>query len=527
MSFEALQAMKQDVSILSGVVLDQLIKGRAKNRRFTDVLLTIRTNLNDMETRIQNKLELMWKQVEDLKSAEENKRGFTLEDSVPEYSEQLVHFHEETLQRLTSQQPIRHDVSKYVQLSISMEDVRYQDCDGLNEYLITAKRHHGQLIKPENLFIARPRVKEDDPRTVILVGVPGSGKTITSYHLLQSTIHKQLFQNHSKFTFFIKFRDINEYNCKLSFRSLLISHHGPSIMDTDQEELWSFMVKHQKKVMFILDGYDECEGLGANFSSQNTVAFTNLVEDHKPQVLLHNLICGNIWKHSKVLLTTRPHCVHRLKAHALNMRLVNIEALDESSLYTMVQNHLAELPILCSSVLDYLRDNTVLRSLCSVPVHAKGFLDYVTWVHQDTGDTPLLQEKMPQSMSALLFVLDLKMLQSTDRDMDKADSSMASPEEILAKSRSLMQNLAKLASTGTLGKLKQLFSQQEIENCGLTVRDVEKSIMTCSVVSVKGFLGPESKRFFGFTHFTQQEHLTGLYLTQVCTCYAYCAYLYI
>ena len=298
---------------------------------------------------------------------------------------------------------------------------------------------------------------------------------------------------------------------KLSFRELLLNHHGPSLSKSEQNNIWRYLQDHEKEVIFFLDGYDESKGLDVDNDSQSNIVFTSTDQPHYPRILLHNLISGNIFNTAKVLLTTRPHCVDELKDCAFRLRLVNIESLDDGKKEIMVRKDLENLPILCESVVSYLKENEMVGSLCSVPINVRNFLDYVKWIHQGMGDTHLNKEKMPQNMAALLFALDIKMLQALDRGINQKSS----PEKVLEKRRMLLQNLATLAFSGVEHNLKQIFSEDELAECGLEAGDVEKSIMTCSMISVRGLFGMETRAFFGFTHLAQQEHLAGLYLTQV------------
>ena len=420
---------------------------------------------------------------------------------ISRYKQQLTEFHRDQLKRLLAQQPTLHDVSKYIQLSMSVRRDNYGGCRMAE-------------ITPENLFHKQQGDLEEHPRTVVIVGAPGSGKTLLCCHFLDKTIEQVTFCPSVKFSFFLQFRDINVLDNDMSFKSLVLDRHGPSISGDDFEQMWECIRQHEKEVLFILDGFDESEGLGANFQKKNTEMFTSTDHPNKPQVLLYNLIIGNILKEAKVLVTTRPQCVDKLQCAAWKKRFVTIKQLDQTRINQMIRRYTSERPTLCESTVKYVKENEAIRGACSVPINCKGFLDYVNFVHKDAGDTCLNEKEMPQSLAALFLVLVIKMFQTSDRPLQYSED-MTSPEEILERRNGVIQSLAKLAYSGLKGKFKQIFTEKDIKDVHLKAEEIETSIMTCHTVSVIGAMGMERKKFFTFPHFTNQEYLAALHLTQV------------
>ena len=227
-------------------------------------------------------------------------------------------------QEFNQPQNKRHDVSKYIRLSLHQHSTDFDEKEEHVGYRSATLRKVGDPIKLENIFKPLPD-SQTEPRCVAVIGVPGAGKTLTCYHLLQQFVEQNLFLSSIRFVFFIILRILNTYKEPVSFRSLVLDYHGPSL--SSESDIWSHLCAHQSQVLFVIDGYDELSGLGryVNRSYHNT--FSNLTKDTAHQRLVYNLIKGTIFPDAKVVVTSRPHRVTDIKECAPRVRLLNLDGL--------------------------------------------------------------------------------------------------------------------------------------------------------------------------------------------------------
>ena len=184
------QALKEVICNMATQILQEIRnyeEGHHKTEKESrdEYLRKAMQDLSLKYTQIQEKLETL---------TNNELSGSELDSLVCNYAQRLSKFHLDGLQRLMEQKPTIHDVSKYVRLSVCLQASGYETYEGLDEYLIAADLKKGEDIEPENLFKARPHVQERDPRTVLLVGVPGSGKTISCHYFLKECIEADLFR---------------------------------------------------------------------------------------------------------------------------------------------------------------------------------------------------------------------------------------------------------------------------------------------------------------------------------------------
>ena len=462
---------------------------------------------------------------------------------IANFKKNLKRLHQQSLQRLDHAKPLIHDPSKYTKLRIYKDHTVFKEFESTKEvetYLGAKRPGYRSARRPgyrgftywdvdlEFRYASNIRGNEDigldelfsaksgdeEPRTVILLGVPGSGKTLTFHHLLQEIINERMYRDQD-FVFAVTLRTINVSGPK-SFRSFILSNPGPAAASKDDEDIiWKHLLQHERKTTILLDGFDEVQGLGTKYDESNTDALPNLEEERKQQNLLYNLISGNVFPNTRVLVTSRPHCATWLYEQAHNPRLVHLDFLDEQQVKEFIFTELQRRCILSKSLFKYMKSRPNVLDFCKVPLHCRNLVRYVSRLHKGPHDTKLNKRKMPKSISALYFILDIAMLKAADRSIQEQDDIT-----ILKKKGSFLSKVAQLASNGMLdGEVKQLFTEEDLKKAGLSEDEVEGSILTCTeaLVTEGQITGePVPKRFFMFSHYTEQEHLTGIQLNKVC-----------
>ncbi|XP_052472131.1 NLR family CARD domain-containing protein 3-like [Carassius gibelio] len=163
-------------------------------------------------------------------------------------------------------------------------------------------------IKCRDIFRALPG--QDKPiRTVLTKGVAGIGKTVSVQKFILDWAEGKENQD-VQLIFPLPFRELNLMKDKTLSLSALLQDFFPETKDIK-------ISSGKYKVLFIFDGLDECR-LSLDFRSD--VRRCNVSESVSVDVLLKNLIVGNLLPSALIWITSRPaaadlvpsECVHRV-----------------------------------------------------------------------------------------------------------------------------------------------------------------------------------------------------------------------
>ncbi|KAJ3583831.1 hypothetical protein NHX12_015549 [Muraenolepis orangiensis] len=161
-------------------------------------------------------------------------------------------------------------------------------------------------IKCEDIFKPVPG-KDHSSRTIMTTGVAGIGKTVLTQKFTLDWAEGKA--NHDiHFTLPFTFRELNLLKEK-EFSLVELLHHffiqTKGICRYDRFQ-----------VVFILDGLDECR-LPLDF--QNNPIWTDVTKSTSVDVLLTNLIRGDLLPFARIWITTRPAAANQIPAECVGM----------------------------------------------------------------------------------------------------------------------------------------------------------------------------------------------------------------
>lgn len=161
-------------------------------------------------------------------------------------------------------------------------------------------------IKCEDIF--QPG-RQRPVRTVLTKGVAGIGKTVLMHKFTLDWAEGKANRS-IDFTFPFTFRELNMLKDK-EYSLIKLLHLFFSA--TREADIRSFS---ELQVVFILDGLDECR-LPLDFYNNQTVS--DVAQPAALDVLLTNLICGNLLPSAHVWITSRPAAVATLPAQWVDL----------------------------------------------------------------------------------------------------------------------------------------------------------------------------------------------------------------
>uniref|UniRef100_A0A8C1NIF7 NACHT domain-containing protein n=1 Tax=Cyprinus carpio TaxID=7962 RepID=A0A8C1NIF7_CYPCA len=221
---------------------------------------------------------------------------------------------------------------------------------------VASRRHESQEIQVEckNVFEAPEQDKQI--RTVLTKGVAGIGKSVSVQKFVLDWAEGKENQDIS-FIFPLPFREMNlKEQEKLSLMDL-ITQFFP---ETKGLKLTR---RNQFKVLFILDGLDECR-LPVNFKDNET--WSDVSSPASLDVLLTNLIKGNLLPSALIWITSRPAAASKIPPDCID-RLTEIRGFNDAQKEEYFRKRFTD-ENQAKEIIDHVKQSKSLFIMCHIPV---------------------------------------------------------------------------------------------------------------------------------------------------------------
>lgn len=174
--------------------------------------------------------------------------------------------------------------------------------DTLMELLNDRNESLGQLEGLEQL-LGEQGVFNPQAETMLITGDAGVGKSILLQKLQRLWSKRELEQADAMFFFKFRCRMFSTFKKtdEISLRDLLFKYNCYPDQDADNE-VFSYILRFPKKVIFTFDGYDE---IHADLDLENMPEVVSPEEKTHPLLVLINLLCGKLLNGSWKVLTAR------------------------------------------------------------------------------------------------------------------------------------------------------------------------------------------------------------------------------
>ncbi|KAJ3583834.1 hypothetical protein NHX12_015552 [Muraenolepis orangiensis] len=207
-------------------------------------------------------------------------------------------------------------------------------------------------IKLEDIF--KPLPGQDQPsRTIMTTGVAGIGKTILTHKFTLDWAEGKANQD-IHFTLPFTFRELNLLKEK-EFSLMELLHH--IFIQTKGILRYDLF-----QVVFILDGLDECR-LPLNF--QNNPIWTDITKSTSVDVLLTNLIRGDLLPSARIWITTRPAAANQIPAKCVGM-VTEVRGFTDPQKDEYFRKRFRE-KTLAIKIISHIKTSRSLHIMCHIP----------------------------------------------------------------------------------------------------------------------------------------------------------------
>ncbi|KAL9965330.1 hypothetical protein ACROYT_G029117 [Oculina patagonica] len=360
----------------------------------------------------------------------------------------------------------------------------------------------------EEIFVCSTE-GEPYPKSILVTGKAGIGKTLFCQKLVRDWADDKLFQSQAilktpdiKFAYLLTFRQLNLLgNDRFSLRELL---NCSSILDENSNIdnlLFEYLVNHPEEVLIILDGYDEYsqqDYIAGNWEEQYP---NNASVEMAVAALCAKLIKGKIFRDSVVMITSRPDESDKMGGIQFD-QYVEITGFSPEQVKEYIEKYFRANETMRNTVLEHVMNNENLVSFAHIPVLCFLMCFYLEYTLQESKSRDL-PVSATDIYSNVVNIFELK---------HNAESEYKT-KEIPEKHK------ASDVVESTLDKLSELAAQLLLQQRPIfNERDIEEKFNSEEIEKLKGsgllHSGPpfrksafETTKQLSFTHLTIQEFL--------------------
>uniref|UniRef100_A0A8D0CVJ7 Uncharacterized protein n=1 Tax=Sander lucioperca TaxID=283035 RepID=A0A8D0CVJ7_SANLU len=342
-------------------------------------------------------------------------------------------------------------------------------------------------IRQEDIFKTPPG--RDKPiRTVMTTGVAGIGKTVLTQTFTLDWAEDKANPD-IQFTFPFTFRELNVLKEK-KYSLVELVHYFFS--KTKEAGICRF-----EEVVFIFDGLDECR-LPLDFL--NTEILTDVTKSTSVDVLLINLIRGNLLPSARLWITTRPAVANQIPPECVDM-VTEVRGFTDPQKEEYFRKRFTD-EEQASTIISHIKTSRSLHIMCHIPV----FCWITAIVLEDMLKTRGGGE-LPKTLTEMY--IHFLVVQSKVKNI-KYDGGAETDPHWSPESRKMIESLGKLAFEQLL-KGNLIFYESDLTECGINIRaaSVYSGVFTQIFKEERGLY--QDKVFF-FVHLSVQEFLAALHV---------------
>ncbi|XP_037399035.1 NACHT, LRR and PYD domains-containing protein 12-like [Pygocentrus nattereri] len=342
-----------------------------------------------------------------------------------------------------------------------------------------------------NDIFSLARKNDDHSKTVLTKGIAGIGKTVSVHKFILDWAEGEANQ-HIDCMFLLPFREINLIkDSEFSLHELLLEFH-PELEEVKEAKMYE-----NHKLAFIFDGLDESRLL-LDFSSRMV---TSIHKTASVDLLITNLIKGNLLQSSMIWITSRPAAAHQIPSEYVSM-FTEVRGFTDNQKVEYFQKRIPD-ESQASKVISQIKVSRSLYIMCHIPVFC--------WITATVLQDMLAQnqgENIPSTLTEMYIHFLLIQMNMKNQKYDKKVERDVT--KLMESNKELILKLAKLAFE-QLKKENIMFYESDLRECGIDVtEDSEYTGMCAEIFKQESVL--HEKKVYCFIHLSLQEFLAALHV---------------
>ncbi|KAJ8366556.1 hypothetical protein AAFF_G00350650, partial [Aldrovandia affinis] len=321
-------------------------------------------------------------------------------------------------------------------------------------------------------------------RKVLTKGIAGIGKTISvKMFVLDWATGKA--NKDVDLMFVLTFRELNLIKGEYSLLGLLQKFHP-------ETEGIENIALDDCKLVFIFDGLDESR-LPLDF--QRNMTLSDVKETSSVDVLLTNLIQGNLLPYALLWITSRPAAANQIPAEYLH-RLTEVQGFSDPQKKEYFKKRFRDQD-LANRIFTEVKSSRSLYIMCYIPLFC--------WISATVLEKMLDIGEIPKTLTGmytqyLLIQSNIKNKRHGNRNETETKKHLESNTEILKLGKLAFQQLEK-------GNV--VFYEEDLRECGSSVTEASRSGV-CTEIFKREIAW--TKTFYSFVHLSFQEYLAALHV---------------
>ncbi|XP_064844958.1 NLR family CARD domain-containing protein 3-like isoform X3 [Oncorhynchus masou masou] len=340
-------------------------------------------------------------------------------------------------------------------------------------------------IKCNDIF--KPLTGQDKLiRTVLTKGVAGIGKTVSVQKFILDWAEGKANQD-VQFVFSFPFRELNLMKQDKHTFIKLLNHFS---METKQSGISNY---NKYKVLFIFDGLDECR-LPLDFQ-KNKICW-DVTESTSVDVLLTNLIKGNLLPSALIWITTRPAADNKVPSVCID-QVTEVRGFNDPQKEEYFRKRFSDQD-LASRIISHIKTSRSLHIMCHIPVFC--------WISAIVLEHMLKHKRkeMPKTLTEMythLVVFHTK--QKNEKYLGKeVRGPHWNKESILSLGKLAFQQLV----NGNL-----IFYEEDLKVSDIDINEASVYSGLCTQLFKEEF-GLYQDKVYCFVHLSIQEFLAAVYV---------------